>query len=551
MVGKRSSRGYHRQQGEMQGCSPYPGSMAHTRSSTIGRLRSATWKKATRGDAVFVALVVMMLAAFFSLAMVTLSWQTSIAAKRHERDTVAQEAVDIALSQALYDLNQNYGVATVDGYLSSKGAYNRTLPTATSPQTSDLTQFNATRQTSLHRVVNGAYGVQAEARWWVDVYPVSLNWFSSAAANKPARAANKVGDLYVEARLVSSDGAVVSGYRAIRVPLYQIQARAVRASTDGKGLSYVVSPLSMFQFGAFGTQGVRDVLPDGNVKLFTPVGSSGDVVLDDPGASVTPATSSSMQTKQRFESAMTLFGKGKCRDYDTAAGTSADCVGTSAQHQGFEIQPDTVLLDQMLTFCGTQGLDDFVASEQRTPSLVASDTTYCFRNFTMDRDVRLVPGSSERAVRIFVQGTVTIADGALFVDQSGASLSTQAATGPQAVIYTPSTAVSVGGVITASANRAFQSLYLYAPYATCSPGRMTDNPATAGVDESTLRSSMDFVGSIVCRNVVLDYADSIINVPPSPEIVEFGEAGFGSDLYPSNLWFLDEGSMEFVPRQEW
>jgi hypothetical protein len=93
--------------------------------------------------------------------------------------------------------------------------------------------------------------------------------------------------------------------------------------------------------------------------------------------------------------------------------------------------------------------------------------------------------------------------------------------------------------------------YMYAPNASCAPGTEVDDPSTSGIDESDARGNDQYIGSFVCAEVVLDSTYSLENHAPFAELVEFGAAGFGSDLYPANLWFLNREATEHVARQEW
>jgi len=78
-----------------------------------------------------------------------------------------------------------------------------------------------------------------------------------------------------------------------------------------------------------------------------------------------------------------------------------------------------------------------------------------------------------------------------------------------------------------------------------------DDPVTTSVDESLGRSWDMYLGSIVCQIVDLSHTRQFSQRTPFPELVEFGSAGFGSDMYPNNLWYINPESIEFVPRQDW
>ncbi|HZL80672.1 MAG TPA: hypothetical protein VFC06_01830, partial [Demequina sp.] len=464
----------------------------------LAKFRSAFVRNAKRddGEVLLSAIVVMVVVGMFIMFMTTQAWGISVNAKHTQREALAQEAVDIALSQAIYTLNENYGVVSDNGsYDTANGAYSRTLPAASSPASADLDSFNATKWTSFNGSPAGAtkYGIQAQARWWIDTFDVSYDKPNTVDQNR-VRFGGVIGNLTVEARVVTPDETVVYGYRAITVPLYQFQARAVQSSSDGVGLAYVLSPLSMFQHGVFGTQSVQDLGEDGFVKAWSPIASSGDITLDDP----VDSTNLNDDQQRRYDADLMLFGQGRCLEYDTTSGSVVgECSSVKTLNTGFEVVPDTNLVSQMQEFCSTQGSEDFIASQQAFPSLTANDTTYCFRDFVMDANVNLpTNGASGRNVaRIFVERNVIVKDGHHFLDENGTDSFDAPATDPQVAIYTLSTAVTLEGNSSGSSH---SNLYLYAPNATCSPGMRADDPVTTSVDESLGRSWDMYLGSIVC-----------------------------------------------------
>lgn len=234
----------------------------------------------------------------------------------------------------------------------------------------------------------------------------------------------------------------------------------------------------------------------------------------------------------------------------TGTAPADSCPKSRTLNTGFEVEPDKLLVHQMSHYCSAQGTDDYLASDQVNPSLVASDTTYCFRDFTMDKKLRLasLSASGDKVVRIFVERNLAMTKGAKFVGSSGAALGTNPSTEMQAAFYTLGTNVRLEANPAGSTD--LSKFYLYAPNATCSPGEVPDNPATPGIDESDQRSRSIYAGAIVCDTVKLDHAFQVVNDPPFSGLVEFGAAGFGSDLYPNNLWFVNKESIEFVPRTE-
>lgn len=510
---------------------------------TMARIR------ARRGNVEILTVVAIVITGMLAALLSAIAFSTSSRARDIQRDALAQEALDVAIAQAIFTLNEDYGVVSDTGtYLSDEGAYDRSLPQEGSPESSDMTQFNATKETAFSQVDGqGRHGVQAQARWWVDAFDVEYGYHDAIDQDR-VRAAAQVGDLHVEARIVSASGDTVYAYRAVQIPLYQAQARAAQASVDGRGLSYVASPLTLFQFAAFGERGVQDGLDDGHVVIASPIAASGDIVMIDPDAST--LFEDDPDAARRYDANVALFGSGTCLQYDPSDSSYTDCQETRSVNMGFELTADTALLEQVSQYCGSEGLDDFVASQQEQPSLVAADTTYCFRNFIMDEDVRLLREDPDaRTVRIFVADQVHITDGARFTDAAGASISGAPDTAPQAAIFTTSTDVLIEA--SASDGEVSSVLFVYAPEATCEPGRMRDDPSTGGIDESAIRGQVTYVGSLVCDTVVLDYAAGVMNVSPDPGVIEFGAAGFGSDVYPANLWYLNRESTEFVARTEW
>ncbi len=496
-----------------------------------------------RGEVLVTVVIIMIIVMMFSGWMMSMAWLLQRQSLESQRESLAQEAVDAALSQAMFTLNEDYGV--VDPTATSDDAYERTIPSEASPSSADMSQFNATKELSLHEVSGGEYGVQAQARWWIDEFDTTYDDLGSATNVDTTRYGNIVGDLYVESRIVSASGEVVFATRAVRMSLYQIQARAVTASSGG-GLRYVVSPLALFQYGAFGTDGVLDI-SDGTtaVESSSQIASSGSIVLSNP-----EGVFGDLSNQGVLEADMILYGNGQCLEWDASTGAVAgDCGNARTLNTGFEVEPDVSLIQQFEEFCSSSGTDDFIASEQENPMLAAGAATYCFRDFIMDEDVRLVPGStSGQAVRIFVERTLDIQNGSVFTTASGGSL-VDAAGGSslQAAIFTTSTDVTLQGESGVGSDSKF---YLYAPNASCDVGAMDDDPSTTGIDESALRSDTTYYGSFVCADVTLSHASYVANETPLSELVSLGDASAGGVLYPNNLWFINRESTEFAARND-
>jgi len=495
-----------------------------------------------RGDVLLSTVALVALAGIFTLVILSLAWGIHMNGKRNQRASIAQEAVDVALAEAMFRLNEDYGVVTDTGeYVSTDGAYNRTLPSENAPENADLTQFNATKQTELHEVnPDGTYGIQAYATWWVDVFDVPMDDGSGGDQNR-VRLNNQIGDLYIAAEVATLDREIVYASRSIRVPLYQVQVREARAASQGQGLAYVASPLSLFQYAAFGAEGVEDTRDGSTLQALTPIASSGNITLLDP---VTPFSSSDSLLR-RWDSSMFLFGTGQCEVLNPS-GTTSRCTEGRSFTTGFELVPDVQVIDNITEYCSVEGLEDFVASQQQVPMLLTGDVTYCFRDFIMDTDVRLVAtGAGPQVARVFVERSFHVLDGARFVSASGSALGISPDSEPQVAIFTDSADVVLGGSLTQTTTK----FYLYAPNADCAPGAIADDPLT-GVDESDHPRSLRLYGSVVCRTVDLRDVDVIVNHPPLPQIVEFGSAGFGSDVYPNNLWFINYESIEQVARSD-
>lgn len=473
-----------------------------------------------RGDVLLMSIGVLAVSTIFVSFIIMMAYSILAFSKDSQNNTLAQEAADVAVAEAMFVLNEEFGVVSSDDDY-DQTLLLRSLPDATDPASADLTNWNATQQRNQHNVgPNGEYGIQAESTWYVDVFDTHFGAPSSVPDPNRIRQSGQIGNLVVASTVFIPQGEndpFVLATRSIEVPLFQYQARAVQRSSDGVGLSYVVSPATMFQFGAVGVASLSDDGDSGSVRLLSPIASNGNISLVDPEASFV----TSADRQRRYDSNVFLFGSALCIDGNAAGVTRCDNDATLSL--SFEVNADTQLMDEVEEFCGSTERDDFIASEQSVANLLANDTTYCFRDFIMDADVNLISTDSNnlgRTARIFVDRELRVTDGSEF-NYTGA-----AATAPQAAFYTRSSNVTFEGSTTSTSLWA----YVYAPDATCELGEMSNPDA---------RSETRYVGSWVCDTVVLDQAYSISHRPPYPGLIEFGEFGFGSDVYLNNLWFVN------------
>lgn len=485
-----------------------------------------------RGDAVVMTVALLFLVSLFVVVIFAVTLSVLSSTRTYERSNVAQEAVDIAIAQALWTLNEDYGYVNPDEYVQGVDAYSRALPSEDSPANADLQQFNATRRSDLHGE-GEVYGVQAKAKWWVEVFDASYD-VKETIDPLALRHANRVGTLFVAAEVTDLDGETVFATRSIQIPLYQTHVNAVRAATGGEGLAYVTSPLSMMQYAAFGIESVRSDVKGDPVSLGSPVASGREVIIRDPDLAIAEADA------RRYEAFMMTFGPGaQCYELSGTSDTQVPCSASRTMSTGFEMVPDIQFIRDVSDYCAQQGMEDYIASQQASKQLLAGDITYCFGDFIMDADVRVMPSGTlgNQVARVFVADQIRIENGARFLTASGEEIHLHR-DAPQVALFTESEDVTIEGSAVPGATK----FYLYAPHATCEPGRVDDDPATPHDEAAAAMRTQAYYGSMVCKHVWLNWAGSVHSQTPFPELTEFGSSGFGSDLYPATLWFTDSSS---------